>query len=87
MPLPHGWKTLAEEWAKFECFIYPDGMGGEQRKQVRCAFYAGALVALNATERIGGPHISEAEAISWIDGLASEARDFVAGDIRNWSSG
>lgn len=69
-------KTLAKAWDTFCEEIMPSDAPTIQYVEMRRAFYAGAAALAKITNRIGGPDVSEEEAMSILNGVHRELGQF-----------
>lgn len=65
-------KTMQEEWKIFRDLCYPNGIEGEQNKQLHQAFFAGALSILGAFDEIARTPDGTGEDVRAYDKLRQE---------------
>lgn len=68
-------KTLEQEWEVFESTVLKDA-GLWQRRSMRRAFYAGAIVVFQVLYDIGHSDESEEKGVNVLENLAKEFEEF-----------
>ncbi len=69
--------TIEEQWENIGKRIIPPTASEVQRREMRKAFYAGAIVMLRLVQDMGREDVSENEVLRRFDELVLEAKDFV----------
>lgn len=70
--------SMNQGWESFERMVIPDDAGSIQRREMRRAFYAGAMVMLEMCSSVGDPSISEDEGFAMLESWRKEGERFVA---------
>lgn len=70
-------RSVEDEWTRFSAMIFkgikPDEV---QVSEMKKAFFAGAWMMIRATEEIGEPHVSESQAMKYLDERKAELQEF-----------
>lgn len=79
MPLDkHQSRTIAGNWATFSQAALPPNACAQQRRQVKRAFYAGAIGLLGVLDELSEPQVSENAGVAVLESLHQEARAYGA---------
>lgn len=65
-------QRILEGWNSFRAAAFPNGAPELQLKELRCAFFSGALVATNVCVRKGGAAETEEEGLKVLGDLQAE---------------
>ncbi|MEM9369271.1 MAG: hypothetical protein AAGD07_25095 [Planctomycetota bacterium] len=78
-------KTIEQEWQGFARMVIPNAKRGEvMYDEMKKAFFAGAWALRTAMEEIGEPHVSEEEAVEYLEGIADECLAFKSQVMREY---
>lgn len=79
MPIEnHQDRTIAGAWNSFSAAALPPGACEQQRRQVKRAFYAGAISLLGVLDELSEPEVSENAGVAVLESLHQEARAYGA---------
>jgi hypothetical protein len=67
-------KSIQEHWLVFQKMAYPNGMGMDQHRQLKQAFFAGAYVALHESQKL--TDLPEDAAVASLHKLIVETETF-----------
>ena len=79
MPIDtHQRRTIAGNWESFSKAALPPNACAQQRRQVKRAFYAGAIGLLGVLDELSEPEVSENAGVAVLESLHQEARAYGA---------
>jgi hypothetical protein len=69
--------TIQEKWESFKILVIPNDAPRIQIKEMRNAFFAGAISVISITDAISEVNVSEDAGVAMLEGLHDECRRFV----------
>ena len=70
-------KSIEQEWLGFAKMVFAKSKPSElQTTEMKKAFFAGAWAMFCATQEIGEPHVTESEALAFLDARKAECEEF-----------
>ncbi len=78
--------SIEEQWQGFSAMVFAKMKPAEtQVAEMKKAFFAGAWAMFCGAEEIGLPHVSEAQAMEWLEARRRECQEFKRKIITEYS--